>query len=100
MQVQCTGDTTEIGLLAVDPQAQQAGLGKVMLAVAEAHAVACGARRLRMHVLAPRTELIAFYQRRGYVVTAAIDDYPVSAGVGIPRQAGLKVLTLEKVAAI
>lgn len=37
-----------------------------------------------MWVLSVRTELIAYYERRGYVRTGVIDDYPLDAGVGKP----------------
>jgi hypothetical protein len=37
-----------------------------------------------MWVLSVRHELIAYYQRRGYVQTGVVADYPLNANVGIP----------------
>lgn len=36
-----------------------------------------------MVVVSSRSELISFYQRRGYQKTGSIMDYPLSAGAGI-----------------
>lgn len=36
-----------------------------------------------MWVLSVRHELIAYYQRRGYVQTGVVADYPLNANVGI-----------------
>ncbi len=61
-------ESAEIGTFCVDPKAQNAGLGRKLLAFAEAYIQQNhqNIQILEMHVLHVRTELIAFYQRCGY----------------------------------
>ena len=88
---------SHIGMLAVNPVLQGAGLGKQMLAQAESYASEnFASEKFIMGVVTSRAELIAFYLRQGYQKTGLITDYPESAGVGIPKHAGLKVEILEK----
>ena len=55
------------GLLSVLPSHQDRGVGRTLLARAEAGAVEWWrAREMRMRVLEPRELLIAWYERRGY----------------------------------
>lgn len=64
------GDAAELGLLAVRPALQGEGLGRELLAAAEAFArEALGAERIVMRVLSVREELVAWYERRGYAHT-------------------------------
>lgn len=66
-----------LGLLSVDPSAQAAGLGKVLIAAAEAEARArYGAVSMEMTVIRQRPELIAFYERRGYRLTGEERPFP------------------------
>jgi len=86
-----------IGMLATDPTLQTQGLGKQMLMHAEQYATAhFNASAFKMSVLSSRPELLAFYQRRGYVCTGEIEDYPVAAGVGQPIIDGIQVVALSK----
>lgn len=59
------------GMLAVDPAAQGCGLGRRLVAAAEARARAAGCLRMSLEVASPRTELPAYYARLGYRVTGA-----------------------------
>jgi ribosomal protein S18 acetylase RimI-like enzyme len=87
-----------IGMLATDPALQVQGLGKQMLQHAEWYAAAhFNASVFKMSVLSSRPELLAFYQRRGYVCTGEIEDYPVSAGVGQPIIKSLHLVGLSKI---
>ena len=71
------GGLAYLGLLCVDPLLQAGGYGKQLIAAAEATArEEFGADRIEMTVIDKRTELIAFYQRRGYV-QAGTRDFPV-----------------------
>jgi ribosomal protein S18 acetylase RimI-like enzyme len=88
-------------MLATNPKVQTQGLGKKMLTHAETYAIEhFKASVLKMSVLSSRPELLAFYERRGYVLTGDIEEYPLSADVGQPLVAGIHVLSLAKVPAI
>lgn len=91
------GNSCHIGMLAVNPILQGAGAGKLMLAEAEKYAsTVFGSEKFIMVVVSERTELVSFYLRRGYQKTGLVLDYPISAGVGIPKNPEMKVEMLEK----
>lgn len=91
------GSNGHIGMLAVSPTLQGAGAGKQMLSHAEEYAHHhFGAEKFVMLVVSARSELVAFYLRRGYQQTGAVTDFPLSAGAGVPKRAGLKIEILEK----
>lgn len=86
-----------IGMLATHPALQAQGLGKKMLAHAEDYAREnFPVKKFEMVVIQERVELVAFYLRRGYQKTGRVDDYPVSAGVGVPKAQGLTIEVLQK----
>lgn len=88
----------ELGMLATDPSFQEGGIGKKMLANAEAFACTKYPVRLfTISVLSSRIELLAFYERRGYVQTGESAPYPVDAGIGTPRELNVRVLFLKKI---
>ncbi|MES2443748.1 MAG: GNAT family N-acetyltransferase [Pseudomonadota bacterium] len=67
-----------LGLLCVDPELQAGGLGKRLVEAAEQTARdAFAARHMEMTVIEQRTELIAFYERRGYTVSGERRDFPI-----------------------
>ena len=78
VQVSERGAVGYLGLLAVDPARQAAGLGRRMIVAAEAVALRFGARTLELGVLTQRGELIAYYQRRGYRLTGERRPFPIS----------------------
>ena len=39
---------------------------------------------INLYVLSVRKELIEYYERRGFNRTGVVDDYPITAEVGIP----------------
>ena len=96
--VACIGLTfnehdVEIGTFCIAPHLQNQGMGKQVLDYAEQCVKQSELsnypkhRRLNnfvMWVLSVRTELIAYYERRGYVQTGVIDNYPLDADVGKP----------------
>jgi predicted N-acetyltransferase YhbS len=59
-----------VGRLAVLPEHRRRGLGGLLLAAAERHAVARGLPRVRLAVRVPLASLRDFYQARGYVPVA------------------------------
>ncbi|EFQ25111.1 acetyltransferase [Colletotrichum graminicola] len=73
------------GLFAVDPARQAGGVGRAVLAHAEAFARArLGARRMEMCVIWTRAELIAWYVRRGYARTGERRGFPYAELVDGP----------------
>lgn len=80
----------EIGTFCIAPHFQNQGFGKQVLDFAENYIrqqISLKHHRLSdfvMWVLSVRTELIAYYERRGYVQTGVIDNYPLDADVGKP----------------
>lgn len=88
---------SHIGMLAVKPDLQASGLGKQMLALGEKHATeAFGTNTFSLVVVSSRSELVAFYLRRGYQKAGSVMDYPLSAGAGTPKLPNLKIEVLEK----
>ncbi|MDV6341517.1 GNAT family N-acetyltransferase [Nitrosomonas sp. Is35] len=84
-----------IGFFSVHPDLQGQGLGKYMLEQAETFASSVmNVHQFVMFVISQRTELVEFYQRRGYYCTGRIETYP--AYLGTPKIAGLTIEYLEK----
>jgi GNAT superfamily N-acetyltransferase len=97
MHLQQRGDTVCLGMFTVRPGLQGRGIGKIFLAAAEDLArQRLGAVRMCMEVITLRTELIAFYERRGYRRTGLFSAFPTAPRYGIPRIATLQLERLEK----
>lgn len=86
-----------LAMLTVSPDRQDAGLGRVILDAAEAYARDRGAQRIRMSVIHQRGELIAWYERRGYVRTGETAAFPYGdPRFGTPTRDDLFFETLER----
>jgi ribosomal protein S18 acetylase RimI-like enzyme len=67
-----------LGLLCIEPARQSDGLGRELLAAAEEHArTVFGAEAIEMTVLEQRSELIAYYERRGWWRIGERRPFPV-----------------------
>ncbi|AMP98379.1 GCN5-related N-acetyltransferase [Pedobacter cryoconitis] len=66
-----------LGMLAVNPEFQDGGIGRLLLHGAEEHARQLNCNKINITVIEDRTELIAWYQRRGYVTTGRKFPFPV-----------------------
>jgi len=88
-------DAWYLGMLTIRPDLQDRQLGRALLAHGEAYAQERGARRVRMTVVHLRDTLIAWYQRRGYVLTEERKPFPVGERFGKPQRA-LEFVVLEK----
>lgn len=87
----------EIDSFAVAPAMQNLGYGKQLLNFAESHIFEIFKKKvIQMSVLNVRTELLAYYQRRGYQLTEKIETYPLDQNVGEPLIL-LHLLILEKI---
>ncbi len=86
------------GMFAVRPGLQGAGLGSAMLAEAERIArTRWACTRMAMTVIDVRAELIAWYQRRGYMRTGEHKPFPYGdARFGLPKRADLRFELLLK----
>ena len=87
-----------LGMLSVDPVRQASGLGRLLLAEAEAEAAArYGADRIEMTVIRQREELVAWYERRGYGLTGQIQPFPMDDDrFGLPKRRDLEFVVLAK----
>ncbi len=93
-----TGDGCYLGMLTTRPTLQGSGIGRRMLAAAEQWAVErLGQREMHMSVISIRTELIAYYERRGYVRTGERRAFPYGdERFGLPRRPDLEFVVLRK----
>lgn len=67
-----------LGLLCVDPEQQAGGIGKAIIAAAErVSKERWHADRIEMTVIDSRVELIAYYERRGFLRTGERRPFPV-----------------------
>ena len=87
-----------VGMVSVEPTRQSDGLGRQLLAEAERVILQdlcmdCA----RMTVIGQRTELIAWYGRRGYLPTGEREPFPYGEPRnGLPRRSDLYFEVLEK----
>ena len=92
------GAVAYLGLLSVDPDIQANGLGKALIIAAEALAQReFGATIMEMTVIHQRTELIAYYERRGYALTGEERPFPLDdERFGLPVTRDLSFVVLAK----
>jgi N-acetylglutamate synthase-like GNAT family acetyltransferase len=91
------GDHGYFGMFAVRPGRQGGGVGSALLAAAEARARALGLARVDLTVLSTRTELVAYYLRRGYVATGETRPFPYGdERFGVPLRDDLAFVVLSK----
>lgn len=97
-QLEHRRDHAYFGMFAVRPEFQGGGLGKVIIAEAERTAQDIwGAQEMRMTVIRQRTELIAWYERRGYRRTGERTPFPYGdERFGIPQRPDLEFELLVK----
>jgi len=90
-------DAGYVGMLAVAPELQGAGLGKRLLAEAERCTLTdFGLGRTRMTVISLREELIAWYERHGYHRTGRREPFPYdNPRFGLPKRPDLEFVVLE-----
>ena len=87
-----------LGVLAVSPLGQGRGVGSALIGLAEAWvAEHWGATSMRMSVINKRDELIAYYERRGYVRTGEVEPFPYGDDrFGQPKVDDLEFVLLSK----
>lgn len=88
----------EFSMFAVDPRYQDQGIGKQLLAYAEETAInRWKVKQAIMAVIPCRTDLIAFYQRRGYRLTDHNMPFPVNPMLWKPKVDRLSLTLMVKV---
>ena len=92
------GESAYFGMFAVQPPRQGSGLGRLLLAEAERHARdAWQCRAMHMKVIDVRTELMAWYERRGYRRTGEYSPFPYGdERFGLPRRDDLRFELMVK----
>lgn len=83
-------DSLYLGMLTVNPNLQSKGFGKELLRRSEEIALELGLHQIKMTVISIRSELIAFYERRGYYRTGVTEPFPENdPRFGLPKTKGL-----------
>ncbi|MBX6389353.1 MAG: GNAT family N-acetyltransferase [Frankia sp.] len=97
-QLERRGSACYFGMFAVRPTGQARGLGSALLAEAERYArERWGATRMEMYVISLRSDLIAWYERRGYHRTGETAPFPYGdERFGLPRRDDLEFAVLAK----
>jgi GNAT superfamily N-acetyltransferase len=94
------GGVWYLGMLAIPPGNQKAGLGRKLLEAAERWAMERGAAEIRMTVVNLRVALIDWYKRRGYALTGQTKPFPYGENrYGTPKRNDLYFVVLRKVLA-
>jgi ribosomal protein S18 acetylase RimI-like enzyme len=84
-----------LGMLTVSPEIQNHGVGKQLLQSAETYAQRHSCVAIFMTVISVRAELIAWYERHGYLKTGETRPFPKDTKFGIALHP-LELIILEK----
>jgi ribosomal protein S18 acetylase RimI-like enzyme len=87
-----------LGMFAVKPSLQNQGLGKALLKYAEDTVIEnWNCTEIEMTVIQQRTELIVWYERRGYKLTGEVRAFPLEdERYGIPKVSNIALSVLLK----
>ena len=97
LEMRPTSGTGYLGMLTVNPEIQAKGIGSQLLAAAEKHLGAKGARRIELQVIHLRDSLMAWYERRGYRRTGETRPFPYGRPeLGLPKVEGLHFIVFAK----
>lgn len=83
-------------MLTVSPELQNSGIGKKLLQKAEEHALSLNLPKIVMTVISIREELIAWYNRHGFINTGVREPFPLNGTDAIISQQPLEFIVLEK----
>lgn len=84
-----------LGMLTVAPNKQNKGIGKLLLKAAEAYALDKSCDSITITVISSRSELIAWYERHGFVATGEIRPFPKDDKFGIVKT-HIELMVMEK----
>ncbi len=87
-----------LGMLTVAPTMQDQGLGRELLSYAESYVgTRWNLKRIEMTVISLRSEVIAWYERRGYQLTGERRPFPMGEPrFGVPVVGDLDFVVLSK----
>jgi len=95
VQLKREGATIHMGMLSVLPTEQSRGFGKKLVLAAEDYALAQGLVAIKIAVLSTRVELIAWYERLGFILVPGRFPFDFESKFGIPRFP-LEFIVMEK----
>jgi len=75
-----------IGMLTVNPELQNSGIGRQLLEASEQYAKTINCHTLWMTVINSRRELIAYYERKGFQKTGEEKPFPTDPVFGIQKE--------------
>ncbi|MBD1384108.1 GNAT family N-acetyltransferase [Mucilaginibacter rigui] len=93
--LQKRGEKLYLGMLTVSPTLQANGLGRRLLTTAEDYARNINYHTITMTVITTRTELLDWYERRGYTKTGEVIPLNITKRNGILNQP-VEMFKLEK----
>jgi len=93
--LQKRGEKLYLGMLTVSPTLQANGLGRRLLEAAEDYARNINYHTITMTVITTRTELLDWYERRGYTKTGEVIPLNITERNGILNQP-VEMFKLEK----
>lgn len=93
--LQKRGEKLYLGMLTVSPTLQANGLGRKLLTAAEDYARNINYHTITMTVITTRTELLDWYERRGYAKTGEVIPLNITERNGILNQP-VEMFKLEK----
>jgi ribosomal protein S18 acetylase RimI-like enzyme len=88
-----------VGMLSVSPSLQNKGLGKLLLQLADKVAIVNECVALTMTVITVRTELIAWYNRHGFLPTGETFPFNIPDNIVLANEP-LQFVVLEKFLAV
>lgn len=97
VHIEKQGDKMYLGMLTVQPNLQKKGIGKKLIEESEAFADFWDCKKISMTVISVRTELISWYQKLGFKLTAEKKPFPKDdPRFGLPKVDNLEFVVLEK----
>lgn len=98
VQIKKSNQQAWLGMFAVTPERQSAGIGRLVIRQAEHYAQQMWhSKSMMMLVITIRTELIQWYLRLGYKRTGIVKPFPYSEPrFGLPQRDDLVLEVLEK----
>jgi ribosomal protein S18 acetylase RimI-like enzyme len=94
--LQKRGSKLYLGMLTVSPELQTGGIGRKLLFAAEEYAHTINYNTIVMTVITTRTELLNWYERRGYQKTGEVIPLNIPEKYGILKQP-VDMFILQKV---